>query len=57
MDIFKEMLENMKKHSKLIYSGKTNEEALRGAWGDEEAEKVLSDLKQIENQNQLNLWI
>jgi len=47
-DLFKDWIEKIKLNAKLISEGKSSEEALREAWGNEEAEKVLADIKEIE---------
>lgn len=47
-NIFGDWIEKTKLHAKLIREGKSNEDALRQAWGDEESNKILADLKEIE---------
>ena len=49
MDTLQNWIEKSKKHAELIGSGKSNEDALLEVWGDEEAEKILNEIKKIEN--------
>lgn len=53
-NILEDWIKKSKKHAELIGSGKTNEEALREVWGDEEAEQVLALLDKIETKTMEN---